>query len=559
MTAALAHDTKPKPATSVLTRAATSVPALLFWFFLAFYALTSAGRLDSADGTVVAQTARALLERHTLALPAGTPEAVLGFGGFGYSKYGIAQSLVEMPFVILGLALRHFTHQEWMIDWAVSFTNVPITALGCAVFYLVVCRLGASPRRGVALTLLYGICTLAWPYAKTDFNEPLQTLSLLLAAYAVIRARQSGRDRWLWASGAALALLALTKAAMLVAVPAFVLYVLGDGLLDSGWRVMLGSLRKPAWWRGTLRRELALLVPVCAAVALTLWLNAARFGSPLDFGYSRAAGDAPFTAPIYEGAFGLLFSFNTGLIFYATPILLSLAGLRRFARRLPAETVLVAALTVMLLILYGGYRYWAGLAAFGPRYLVPIVPFLLLPAVEAFPGVGTQPRAHRWAVALITLAALAGFVEQTLGVIVSFGAYSTLTCLQVPCPASLDASQSELLYDVWLLRDAVTYNLLGHLPHFALTDYPFGTPPPGKPGWYDDLLDRMRYFWFVPLGHAKVYLAAGLLVCGAAMAAALRSVGRRLPPTGLAAPRSSASQPAPVGVAHASASGSLDA
>lgn len=528
MTAALAQVSHPKPAGRSFMRVLTSVPALLFWFFVACYALTSAGGLDSADGTVVAQTALALFQRHTLALAPGTPEAVVGVGGLGYSKYGIAQSLVEIPFVVLGLALRHFTHLEWTVAWAISFTNGPITALGCAVFYLVVRRLGANARRGAALTLLYGLCTLAWPYAKSDFNEPLQTLSLLLAAYAVLRARQSGRARWLWASGGALVLLVLAKAAMLVAVPAFVLYVLSDGLLEPGWRLTLGSLRKAAWWRGVVRRELALLIPVFVAVALTLWLNAVRFGSPLDFGYSRAAGDTPFTAPIYEGVFGLLFSFNTGMIFYATPVLLGVVGWRRFARRQPGETLLIAGLAVMLLILYGSYRYWAGLAAFGPRYLVPLVPFLLLPAVDAFPGIGTQPRARRGAVALIGLVALAGFAEQMLGVIVSFGAYSTLTCHQVPCPASLDASQSELLYDIWLVRDAVIYNLSGHLPHIALADYPFGAAPTGRPNWQSGLLGRMRYFWFVPLGHIKTDLLAGMLVCGGAMVMALRGIARRV-------------------------------
>src|SRR5689334_15460872 len=93
---------KPRTAWGALWRRLTSVPALLCGFFLAVYGLTSAGRLDSADGTVVAATAAALVQHHTFALPPTTAEAVLGVGGFGYSRYGVGQSLVEVPFFILG-------------------------------------------------------------------------------------------------------------------------------------------------------------------------------------------------------------------------------------------------------------------------------------------------------------------------------------------------------------------------------------------------------------------------------------------------------------------------
>lgn len=496
----------------------TSVPFLLFGFFASAYALTSAGRLDSADGVVVALTAQSLLLHHTVALPSATPDAVIGVGGYGYSIYGIAQSLVEIPFVAAGLLLRHLTHNEGMVEWAIAFTNALVTALGCVVFFLLARRLGASQRRGIALTLLYGLCTLAWPYAKTDFNEPLQTLSLLTAAYTALRAREPGQERWLWASGSALGLAVLTKSALLVTVPAFVVYVASAGLLGIEQRAMLRLLRKVFWWSGVLRRQARLLAPVMLAVVVTLWLNAVRFGSPLDNGYTRAVNGASLIGPLpwglLTGAFGLLFSFNTGIIFYSTPVLLGFFGLRRFMRSHPPEALLIGVLAVALLVLDSAYRYWAGLAAYGPRYLVPLIPFLLLPAVDAFPGLWTRWRVEPWAVAIVALVALIGFFEQALGVLVSFSAYSVLTCLQTPCPATLDASQSEILYDIWLLPASLAYNLFGQPPHVVLGSYPFGAAPVGRAHWQDGLLYGMRYFWFVFLPHSKAFLALGLVVCG---------------------------------------------
>jgi hypothetical protein len=222
-------------------------------------------------------------------------------------------------------------------------------------------------------------------------------------------------------------------------------------------------------------------------------------------------------------------SFNSGLIFYSTSVLLGLIGLRRFAPHHPREALLIGVLALCMLGLYGTYRYWAGLAAYGPRYIVPLIPFLLLPAVDAFPGAWDRPREHPWAIAIIGALALAGFAEAALGIMVSFGAYSSLTCLTLsrPCPNSLDGSQSELLYDIWLLRASLAYNLLSHAPHIVLSTYPFGAPPIGRPNWPNDLLDRMRYFWFAFLPHRLWSLALGLVICGSLATACLSAVMRR--------------------------------
>jgi hypothetical protein len=506
----------------------TTVPMLIFGMCCGVYAFTAAGRLDSSDGGVVALTARQLLQHGTVRLPAGAPNVIPGVGGFGYSKYGIAQSIVEMPFAAVGFVLRHFTHNERMVDFAISYTNTVITALACVMFYLLLRGLGASSRRGIALTLIYSFATLAWPYAKSDFNEPLQTLAMVTAGYAALRSRQTGRMRWIAASGGALAVGILTKSALGVVVPGYALYVASAGLLDGEWKWHLAVLRKAGWWRELARRQAVLWLPVAVAGAITLWLNVIKFGSPLNFGYDVAGGDHLFSGPIIVGVFGLLFSFNTGIIFYATPVLLSLFGLRRFIRTRPHESILVALLTLVMLILYGGYQYWAGLAAYGPRYLVvPLIPFLLLPALDAFPGVGENPAVFRGALVVAGMAVTLGVLEQLLGVMVSFGAYSLLTCTRFPCPASLDASQSELLYDVWLLPTSLAYNVLGHVPHVDLHAYPFGAPPPGRFGWQDGLVDRLRYFWFVVLPHPRVALIGGLIVWGAVVAATGRELFQR--------------------------------
>lgn len=536
-----------------------ATPVLLFLFFLGFYGLTSAGRLDSNDGAVVARTAQAIVFERKLSVPADTFGAVVGSGGRWYSKYGIAQSLAEIPFAIFGKIVTHFSGRELMA-WGISWTNVFVTALGCLLFYLLARSLGAGERRAIALTLLYGICTLAWPYAKTDFNEPLQTTALLAAAYALRRTR-GVRSRWLLLGGAALAIAVLTKAVLLVvAAPIFAIYA-ALALLDAGghpFAALPARLRDRTWWLALLRQQILLWAPIAVAGVITLLLNVARFGSPLDFGYGRTPDDKPFSGSILVGLYGLILSPNASLLFYATPVVLGIFGLRRFARRLPAETVLIGLLATSMLIFYGGYLYWPGLSAFGPRYLVPLVPFLLLPAIDAFPNVLRQPRAALVPLSILGAVAFLGLFEQVLGVAVSFRIYTALTCTQFPCQGTLDPTQAEGLYHLWLLGPALAYSILGLVPAIQRGGYPFGAAPPGRPGWQAIVLYELRYFWFNPLPQSRLWLIAGLIVAGIPTAICFIALLRRMRAAPLEARAGAELAGASAGIEGAAPSARLD-
>jgi hypothetical protein len=506
-----------------------ATPALLFLFFLGAYGLTSAGRLDANDGFVVARTAQAIVFEHKLSVPPGTLGAVVGAGGRSYSKYGIAQSLVEIPFTIVGKGLTHVSGLELMA-WSISWTNTLITALGCVLFYLLVCALGAGERRAIALTLLYGLCTLAWPYAKTDFNEPLQATTLLAAAYALWRARGE-QPRWLLLGGTALAAAVLTKAVLLaVAAPVFAIYAALTLLDPNGhpFAALSTRLRERQWWLALLRQQVLLWAPIVGASLISLLLNVARFGSPFDFGYGRTPEDKPFSGFIFKGLYGLLLSPNASLLFYATPVVLGIIGFRRFTRRQPAEAVLISLLAASLLIFYGGYLYWPGLSAFGPRYLVPLVPFLLLPAIDAFPNVLSQPRAALVPLSILGVVAFLGLFEQVLGVVVSFRLYTALTCTQFPCRGTLNPTQAEGLYHLWLLGPALAYNFLGHVPSIQLGAYPFGAAPPGRPGWQHLMVDAMRYFWFNALPHLVIWMIVDFVFVGIPTLACFIALVRRM-------------------------------
>ncbi|HYO48881.1 MAG TPA: hypothetical protein VEW94_03430, partial [Chloroflexia bacterium] len=119
-----------------------------------------------------------------------------------------------------------------------------------------------------------------------------------------------------------------------------------------------------------------------------------------------------------------------GLLWYALPVALSLWGFSSFARRHKAESAFVAVLGVMLVIFFGLYGFWHGDGSWGPRYLIPFLPFALLPALPLIHSATNKTNSAlstRYSVlgtrlAVSTLIAL-GFFVNILGVLVNFDTY----------------------------------------------------------------------------------------------------------------------------------------
>src|SRR5439155_2714025 len=130
-----------------------------------------------------------------------------------------------------------------------------------------------------------------------------------------------------------------------------------------------------------------------------------------------------FSLPIWEGALGLLVSPGRSLFLYAPPVLLGLALWPRFARHFAAEALLIAAIGAGHPLVYGRwYSWWAGLS-WGPRFLLPALPFLLLP-------LALLPARRAWRLVAGALV-VAGLLVNAVALLVSF--------TELPEPARSDA------------------------------------------------------------------------------------------------------------------------
>jgi len=449
----------------------------------------------------------------------GVTDAMLRYGNLRpQSPYGLTLSLAAIPFYLLGQIATHALRLsgDFATKAVVSFTNAPITAGACLVLAAIVQRLGVPRRQAATLALVYGTCTLAWPYAKTFFSEPLTALLLLLAFWALLHVRESsatqtphtageGADHGnLWIAGAmvALGLAVLTRETTVIVLPLFMLYL--------GAR--LGT--RPDKIR---RLVVASLTLTLCLVGVAVW-NAARFGSPLATGYSGPL----WTLSLLPGLYGLLLSPYKGLLLYVPLVLVGGASWPRFYRAWPREALLCGSVFLVYLLVHSAYLDWPGGGNWGPRFLVPALPFL----VCALPFGWT--RSWRWTSVTLILCAVSLLV-QLPAIYVSYARYypvigtrDDMTLAQI---ADHNPRRSPIV-EQWRSIPVVTSHLRHGLPGVSadLSQKMAGQPSSTLP--LDQVLRRsstVNYpdFWFVYLalsGRLSRLIQASLVLLAVSVA-----------------------------------------
>lgn len=363
--------------------------AILGALLFALYILTSAGKFHIVDEVSLFAVTESIalhgnVDTNAIAWTqwVNSPGEVLGaFGQDGevYSKKGPAPAFLAVPWYLLLLAVSRLDIAIGLVQGTLLWNGL-ITAQTALLLWFVARRLQYSDLVGMLLALFYGLCTIAWPYANHFFGEPLSAFSLLFCFYGILSFRLTGRLYWLVAAGSAAAIAMSTVVAHTLLLAIFGLYLLSffvytrsAGPIDAP----TSSSRTPLFSR-LLLAVTSFALPILIAGGLLLWYNAVRFGSPLSTGYHFGSGEG-FSTPLLQGLWGLLVSPYRGLFWYTPLLLLALVAFVPFLRRHPVEGLLIFGLSFVLISLYSRWWMWWGGFAWGPRFLVPLTPFWLLP------------------------------------------------------------------------------------------------------------------------------------------------------------------------------------
>lgn len=519
------------------------LPVLLFLFFFSLYSLTMQGVPTGGDAWGMFLVTESLVEDRDIFLDAsGRVVLRQGRDGRWVSKYGIGQSLAEIPAYLLAKPFASRTKTispENMLYFVTSFTSPFLSAMICVVVFLLCARMGYTLKAALAAAMLVGLGSLVWPQSKSLFSEPLQGFCLAAGFYFLYSWRRGGGSRRALPAGFFIGLMAAAKPFLILAIPPLAIYFLG------------GLRKRPA---GKSRLAPAALFAGALAFwcAVILYYNWARFGSVFEFGYlSGADRDAVhgFRLPLLVGLHGLLFSSGKGLIFYVPAVVLLVFAFRPFAGRHPAEAWAIAAVFAIFVISYSKWNAWHGDFSWGPRFLAPVAPLLLIPLCGLFDGRGFFGRTGgRIVLAGIFLVSI--FI-QVLGSVVSCNEFFIITKSQAPFQIFARPNRVELRDDLlnahyvpefspiaghyWLLKHTVPDGGLSReqLNDKMRRDFPWkGTMPyaapydPGRGAGYDAWwFYFVKFFpaarlWVGPL--AGVFAGMFLLSGGALAAAAVK-------------------------------------
>jgi hypothetical protein len=296
----------------------------------------------------------------------------------------------------------------------------PLLYALCAVLLFSLClRLCDSRPRAWGIVILWTFATMTWGTSKHSSYLSLISCLLLGILWFLVPPQPVRPRGAFFAAGVCFGLMVLTRSQEGVLLPACALYAF------VRVRRLPLELRQGA--------AVSFGVPVVLALGGLALLNLHKFGADHPFGYTYQP-----VGPLYVGLWGLLVSSGRGLFLFNPPLLLGLWCLARPQDRWRPEQVFSVSAAATMVLFYASFRCWpADWGDWGPRYLYPLVPLLLLPVAMVGPSL-SGPAFRRAALLL----GLAGVLVQMPGVLLRPGAYQWPLRLAKKEGASLDPTDS---------------------------------------------------------------------------------------------------------------------
>jgi membrane protein YdbS with pleckstrin-like domain len=464
--------------------------ALIWMICFVVYFVTMGGHLGSTDEEDLFHNTAALAQAYQNLL--GSDEVGSPARDFTRHPLEVGQSVLALPWYVLGQWLARLCPaypQSYITRFVITTFNICITATTVALLYLLGLGLWESERAALSLALLYGFASLAWPYSQTFYREPLTALALTFSFGALYAFRQRPQRKYLVIAAGALLLALATKLTTLLAVP---------WLLAYSWAPL------QAWLSGRPHSWL-LCVLVLIVLALVVGLGIAPKHETLLHYLQEVRHDLHHHAGhfVRQGVWGLLFSPGKGLLLYAPPVLLALLAFAPFVQCYPREGLAIAGLSLSYVLAYGTRRGWHGGLCWGPRYLLPVLPLMLLPVGVLWAWAAGIVARRRVLGAAVGLVGLVGALVQLGGVAI----YPANYYVNVLKAQPLEGTAGDNLEHFYLDWD--TFPIAGHLrlavarAHQLMAEEGASMPEEGVPSEPSELWQHFIHregldFWWAP-------------------------------------------------------------
>jgi len=352
------------------------IEAKMFLVLFLAYAYFITGFHSANEGSALALT-RSMVDYGTLSIDNYRDLAsvdVSFYKNHYYSDKAPGRGFLAIPLYVTGKFLGF--DKEPYVFFSMELMTAFFSALSVVLFYRFALYMKISKGKSFLLAITYGFATILWTFSKTFFAHPYSAFFNLLALFTLLRAmRESkGKRKYLIYSGISLGvalLLEYTNVAVAILFFSYYFYKLG------------------------IKNIQFIVIPFLTVSSLLLLYNYLIFGNPLNipYNYQYSYGNILETSYfrtdyLKEGLSGLLFSTWRGLFYYSPVLLLSMVGfLYWFKQRQEKDKALPLVLMLSfaaILIFYAATPAWRGGNSFGPRYLLAVMPFLVLPMWKTF-------------------------------------------------------------------------------------------------------------------------------------------------------------------------------
>jgi hypothetical protein len=371
-------------------------PLYVFLLFgLVLSILFSSGQIENPDTHLRLTQTRIILDDNKFGLPDDVGEDSHGNisinkDGKRFMVYNPGQTIIFIPiYYIANLVTTDDANAYYFSAFCVSFLNFIVHALCAFILFKIVLQLGAVKKQAYLVSGFFALTSYSFVFAQSTYEHHFEMFFILLSVYFTLK-KDTNHAALL--SGLMLSLGLVFRTTSILAVPAILL------------------LQK-----NNIER-LKVLMSLTIGVAFVLLYNYYRFGNPLETGYSLAWSLAHSDKINFwsfsgfpEALFGFLFSPGKGLIFFSTTLVIALFGIKTFRKKQRLIFYATLLISSAYLIVFSLNFAWHGsIWSYGPRYILPIIPFLYLPIIYLKP--------HKWVFVTLILA----FILQILLISVNY-------------------------------------------------------------------------------------------------------------------------------------------
>ncbi|OYU96168.1 MAG: hypothetical protein CFE21_07075 [Bacteroidetes bacterium B1(2017)] len=371
-------------------------PLFVFLLFgLVLSILFSSGQIENPDTHLRLTQTRIILDDNQFGLPDDVGEDSHGNisinkDGQRFMVYNPGQTIIFIPiYYIANLVSTDEVNAYYFSAFCVSFVNYMVHALCSFILFKIALLLGALRKQAYLVSIFFGLTSYSFVFAQSTYEHHFEMFFILLSIYFALKRDINHRGLL---SGLMLSIGLVFRTTTILAVPA-ILFLQNNN-----------------------KERIKAIISLTIGIAFVFLYNFYRFGNPLETGYSLAwslAHSEKFDFWSFSGFpkafFGFLFSPGKGIIFFSTTIIIALFRIKIFwnMQRLMFFSVLLISATYLVFFSFN-FAWHGSIWSYGPRYILPIIPFIYLPIIYLEP--------KKW----VFVCLLLGFIFQVVLISVNY-------------------------------------------------------------------------------------------------------------------------------------------